>query len=254
MTFDLAVPTLVALLLGAARSAAWLVVAPPFNTRVIPSKVKGVLAVALALPMVPRLTPTVPDITTGALIGAVVVQVVVGAALGYLTLLVFAAIQAAGDFIDLFGGFTSVQAFDPLSMAGASVFGRLHGLLATTLLFTTNLHLVVINGFLSSYDALPLDGLLDLDRLGPVLVAGIGQFFMSAVQIAAPLIGVLFLTDLGLGLLTRVSPSLNAFSLGFPIKILMTLSLVGLTFPLLPGALERMSDLGIDAVAAVVGG
>ena len=36
---------------------------------------------------------------------------------------------------------------------------------------------------------------------------------------------VLFLADVGLGLLTRVAPALNAFSLGFPLKILLTLVL-----------------------------
>ncbi len=38
---------------------------------------------------------------------------------------------------------------------------------------------------------------------------------------------MLFLADLGLGLLTRAAPALNAFSLGFPLKILITLVVVG---------------------------
>lgn len=254
MTIDVAAPQLVALLLAAARAAAWLVVAPPFATKSIPAPAKGVLAVGLALPVVPRLAGSVPGLGTAELLSALAVQVLVGAALGFVTYLFFAAVQAAGDLIDLFGGFTMVQAYDPLSMSGASVFGRLHQLLATTLLFATGGHLMVVHGFLASYDALPLDGMLDLSRTASVLVTGVGQFFLAALQIAAPLIGVLFLADLGLGLLTRVSPSLNAFSLGFPIKILLTLSLVGLTFPMLPAAVQKVTDLGLDAVASVVGG
>ena len=48
--------------------------------------------------------------------------------------------------------------------------------------------------------------------------------FVCALQIAGPLILVLFLADAGLGLVTRVAPALNAFVLGFPLKILLSLT------------------------------
>ena len=49
---------------------------------------------------------------------------------------------------------------------------------------------------------------------------------------------MLFLIDAGLGLLTKISPALNAFSLGFPAKILVTLLMVGAALPLLPETVE----------------
>jgi flagellar biosynthesis protein FliR len=183
-----------------------------------------------------------------------VLQAFVGVALGFLTYLFFAAIQAAGDLVDLFGGFTVAQAYDPLSMTQNSIFGRLHQLLATTLLFASNGHLLIIRGFLSSYDAVPVDAGLDLSRLGSVLTSGITTLFVSALQIAGPLIGVLFVADMGLGLLTRVSPSLQAFSMGFPIKILLTLLLIGFTFPLLPQAVGHLADLGTRTMMGVLSG
>jgi flagellar biosynthetic protein FliR len=246
-------PPLLGLVLGAVRAAAWLLLSPPFNTRMVPGTAKGLLAVALALPVADRLAEQVDLTDVPALIGAVVVQVAVGAALGFTTQLLFAAIQAAGDLIDLFGGFTVAFGYDPLSMSQSSVFGRLHQLLAVTLLFTSNAHLMVVQGFLRSYEVLPIGEGLALDRLAATLVPGIGTFFLSALQIAAPLIGVLFVADVGLGLLTRVSPSLNALSLGFPIKIMLTLVVIGFTFPLLPGVVESVVDDAVQAVMAVTG-
>jgi flagellar biosynthetic protein FliR len=64
---------------------------------------------------------------------------------------------------------------------------------------------------------------------------------------------VLFLADVGLGLLTRVSPALNAFSLGFPVKILMTVILVGMSFPLLPGVIDGLADTSVELVMTLVG-
>jgi flagellar biosynthesis protein FliR len=254
VTIEAGLPWVLALLLGSVRAATWLLVSPPFATRAIPTTVKVIVSLALALPVTPKLAADLPELTVPALIGAVALQALAGAALGFLTYLLFAAVQAAGDLIDLFGGFSIAAGYDPLSMSQTSIFGRFHQLLAVVLLLTTNAHLLVVQGFLTSYEALPATQGVALDRVETVLLAGVGQFFLAALEIAGPLVAVLFLADVALGLLTRVSPQLNAFSLGFPIKIFTTLALVGFTFPLLPGAVESIADAGTRAMLAVLGG
>jgi flagellar biosynthetic protein FliR len=254
MGIELALPTMLGLLLGSVRSAAWLLVSPPFATRTIPGTVKAVLAVALALPVASRIGPQIPELSTGALISAVVLQVVTGAALGFITYLLFAAIQAAGDLIDLFGGFTLAQAYDPMSMSQSSIFGRFHQLLGLVLLFVTDAHLLIVAGFLRSYDAIPVTEGVAMDATADAMLGGISQFFLAALEIAGPMVVVLFLADVALGLLTRVSPQLNAFALGFPIKIFLTLALIGFTFPLLPGAIEGLSYTAADATISMLGG
>ena len=73
--------------------------------------------------------------------------------------------------------------------------------------------------------------------------------FASAAQIAGPLLIVLFLADLGLGLLTKVAPALNAFSLSYPIKILLTLTLAGVVFLALPTAVHALTGDALDLLA-----
>ena len=251
MSLQLSTGTLVALLLASTRAAAWLLVCPPFSSRAIPAMVKALLAVAIALPVTPGLTARLPPATAAGLLVGGVEQVVVGAALGFLTAVLFAAVQAAGDLIDLFGGFSVAFAFDPLSFTGNSVFGRFYNLLATTLLFATNAHELVLRGFAQSYRTLPLDQTLSLAALDRALTSGLGQLFGSALMIAGPLIGVLFCADVGLGLLSRVAPSLNAFALGFPAKILLTLSLAGLGLLVLPGSVSGLVDHAVRTVVGV---
>jgi flagellar biosynthetic protein FliR len=180
--------------------------------------------------------------------------VVTGAALGFVTYLLFAALQAAGDLIDLFGGFTLAQAYDPMSMAQSSIFGRFHQLIGLVLLFVTDAHLLIVAGFLRSYQAIPVTGGVKLDQTADTLLKGVSQFFIAALEIAGPMIVVLFLADLALGLLTRVSPQLNAFALGFPVKIFLTLTLIGFTFPLLPGAVSTLADSAGNGMLALFGG
>ena len=244
---------LIALVLASTRAAAWLVVAPPFSTRSIPGQVKALLAVGLALPMAPNLVDQLPNLTTPALLACAVEQVAIGAGLGFLTALIFAAVQAAGELIDLFGGFAIAFAFDPLASTGNSLFGRFYNLFTVTLLFATDAYTVILRAFLQTYQTVPLNGSLSMSRLGAALTSGLGQMFLAALQIAGPLIGVLFLADVGLGLLSRVAPALNAFALGFPVKILLTLSLVGISIALLPQTVRSLTEQAIRALLGVTG-
>ncbi|GAA0814351.1 flagellar biosynthetic protein FliR [Spirilliplanes yamanashiensis] len=251
---DAQIGNLVALMLAALRTSAWIIICPPFNSRLIPRQVKILLAIGLSLPMADKVQGTLPDIGTMALIATAALQVVIGASLGFVTLLFFAAIQAAGDMLDLFGGFSLAQAYDPLSQSQNSVFGRFYNLLAVTLLFGTQGHMLIIRGFLQTFDTLPLDRALSMATLNRFLTAGVGEFFVSALQIAGPLIAVLFLTDIAFGLLNRAAPALNAFGLGFPAKIFLTLSLAGTAIAVLPRALEGLVDQAVRAVVTLSGG
>jgi flagellar biosynthetic protein FliR len=242
------------LLLAAIRAAVWLTLAPPFNTKAIPAPVKALLSVGLALPVVPGLAGQLPALTVPALLLAAGEQAVVGAALGFVTGLLFAAVQAAGDLIDLFGGFSLAFAFDPLSSSGNSVFGRFYGLLATTLLFASDGYLLVLRGFAHSYDGIPLGQSISLAGLGEALTSGLTALFVAALQIAGPLIAVLFCADLGLGLLNRVAPALNAFAMGFPAKIMLTLSLSGVALLVLPEAMRGLVDHTVRLLVRVGGG
>lgn len=253
MDVSIATPLLVSFLLATVRAAAWLFVAPPFASRAVPNTVKAVVAFALALPVAPRLQVQTETLDTAELISSVVLQAFIGLALGFVTYMLFAAVQAAGDLIDLFGGFQLASGYDPLSATQNSVFGRLTSQLATMLLFAFNGHLLMIRGFESSYDAVPLGTGLKLDHVLSTFTTAVGQLLLAAMQIAAPLIGVLFVVDVGLGLLTRIAPALNAFQLGFPAKILATLLLFGACVPLLPAAVERVTGLSLSAMAAILG-
>ncbi|WP_305784856.1 flagellar biosynthetic protein FliR [Symbioplanes lichenis] len=254
MNFDLPTTQLIALFLGSARAGAWLMLCPPFNSRLIPAQVKVLLSIGIAFPMIPWLTPAVPSLQTSAIIAATALQIFVGAALGFITYLFFAAVQAAGDLLDVFGGFTLASAYDPLSQNQSSVLGRFYNLVAATLLFATDGHQLILRGFAQSYKTLPLDAGFSLETFSNLLVRGVGEMFVSALQIAGPLIAVLFLTDVAFGLLNRVAPALNAFQLGFPAKIMLVLVLSGTAITILPRVLDTIVDRAVSAVVSLSGG
>jgi flagellar biosynthetic protein FliR len=203
--------------------------------------VKIGIAAAIALPVADSVADDAPILDVGPLLAAVVLQVAIGLSLGFVIFLLFSAVQAAGELIDLFGGFTVAPAFDPLSNAQSSTFGRFYQLLATTLLFVINGHILLIRGFMTSFDAISVTG-PTLEDFSSNLLQTLGLFFIAAIEIAAPLLAALFLAEVGLGLLARAAPQMNVFLIGFPIKILLTLLLGGLALPLLPGSIQSLLD------------
>jgi flagellar biosynthesis protein FliR len=244
---------LTALLLASVRVVAWLAVVPPFSTRGIPAMAKVVLALGLSFSMAPLLAEQALPSTTPELVLATTAQALIGLGMGFVTMLLFSAVGAAGALIDLFGGFALASAWDPLGMNMNTVFGRFHQMLATVLLLATGGHLLVIGGLLSTFRFLPLTGLPDMTDWDGVLVTAFSMFFTVAVQMALPMIAVLFVADLALALLTKVAPQLNALNVMFPAKVGLTLLLLGMSFPMLPGAVENLVDLANEAMATMAG-
>jgi flagellar biosynthetic protein FliR len=180
--------------------------------------------------------------------------VIIGAALGFVVQVLFTAVQLAGDLIDVTGGFSLQPAYDPLAMTQNATIGRLHYLLAITLLFTSGGHLLIVKGFVTSYVGLPVGGNVPTDQLAKVLMTAFSMMFMAALQIAGPMVAVLLLADVALALLSRAAPALNIFAIGFPVKIMLTLAMLGLTFPLLPPALDTLLQHATRAMISLRSG
>lgn len=239
-----------ATMLAGVRLVAFFVIAPPFSYRAFPGTVKVILGLGLAIGVAPRVAVGYESLETGPFLLALLTQLVVGLSLGFLVFLVFAAVQSAGALIDLFGGFTLAQAFDPQSQVNGAQFTRLFQMTALALLFTSDGYQLIVGGLVRSFDAVPLTGTFAVDGLASMLVTAMSQMFLATLQIAGPLVVVLFLADVGLGLLTRVAPALNAFQMGFPIKIGLTVLFAGALFMALPSVVSSLTG---DAVEAITG-
>lgn len=253
MTAALPLEWLEAVMLAAIRVTAFIVIAPPFSHNSIPARIKAIIGVGLALAVSPRVVADYVRLDTAEYLGAMVLELVAGAALGFLVMLLFSAVQAAGGLIDLFGGFQLAQAFDPQSMVNGAQFTRLFHFAALALLVASDGYQLVLSGLFRSFDAMPLGAGIGMGAVAQEAVGGVSDMFVSAVQIAGPLIVVLFLADVGLGLLTRAAPALNAFAMGFPLKIMLTLSLAGTVFVVLPAVVSALVRSGLEALRAVMG-
>ena len=253
---DLALPTssILGFFFALVRTTAWISICPPFNSPSIPKRIRVGLATAISFTLASGLGASMsPDLALGGFVVSILTQVVAGLALGFAVYFLFSAIQAAGDLIDLQVGFSIGAVFDPLSGASASPIGRFHQLLAITILFAIDGHVMVVKGYMRSVEAVPL-GQLDMADFGEQLLGLLAVFLAAAVEIGLPVLAALFLAEIALGLLGKVAPQMNILVLGFAVKSFIAIALLGITLVLLPETVESLVGRAFRAGAEAFGG
>lgn len=235
MTFSLSADFVVALALAFVRSVAWVSICPPFSNPSIPRMTKIGLAGALAFYAAGRLQHDPLPRTDAQVVMEIVIQAVVGLLLGFVVSLFVTTVMGAGRLVDLFSGINLPQALDPLSLVQSSIFGQFYNLVLTALLFTTGSVLVIVTGFLRSFRAVGTSlPPTTMSSFVGVVTGDVVTFFAAAVEIAAPLIAVLFCTQIVLALLSKAAPQVNVFVFGMPLQIVMALIGVSVSLIALP--------------------
>lgn len=247
MTTSVDATWIAGLILALARTSAWVLSAPVLSTRGLPSVGRLAVALSLSVFLAPTVAAgvTVPaePVAFGAL---VVTQVLIGLLLGWVTGLVLAAFEVAGAAIDLTSGLAIASLIDPMTGNQAAVMSRYVNVVFVGLLFSSGGHRPLIAGFVRSFGAVPA-GIPDLDGGVASLVArAAGGLVLAAVEIAAPVLGALLLTEVALGLAARFAPHANVFMVGLPLKMLVTLAATGAMLVWLPSHLERLVSQAVD--------
>ncbi|MDD5335599.1 MAG: flagellar biosynthetic protein FliR [Rhodoferax sp.] len=213
--------------------------APIFSEAAVPRRVKVGLAVLLALVVTPTLEaqPAIPLMSAAGL-WVLLQQVLIGAAMGFTMRMVFAMVQAAGEYVGLQMGLSFASFFDPTSGGSTMVLARLLNVLALLIFLATDGHLLLIRTLAESFHNLPItDAPLARGGWLQLVLAG-GQIIGDGLMLALPLIASLLSLNLAMGILNRVSPQFSIFSVGFPITLLAGLAMLQLLLQYLAPFLE----------------
>ncbi len=223
---------LISFFLVLARIGPLFVVAPLFSSKMIPVRARGVAAVALAVGFSPiamkgAKVPT-DAMSLGGLIGK---EALVGFAFAFTISVLFAAVTIAGSFLDTLVGFSYGATVDPVNGNQNSVLAQLYSLVGLMVFIAIGGDSWMIQGLAKTYD---LVGITEMPAIGR-LVGGVqhtfATIFISAVELAAPVLIALVITDAGFGVVSRVMPQLNVFAVGFPAKVLVGFLIIGASLP-----------------------
>jgi flagellar biosynthetic protein FliR len=213
----------------------------------LPARIRGVVAVAVALGLTGvaihgQRIPGQP-LEVAALI---IENVLVGLAFALAVASVFAAVQTAGALTDAVAGFSFGELVDPVNGNQGGVMTSLYGLVGLMIFIAIGGDAWMLRGINRTFALVPLTRGPKLSSLVGGAVQSFASIFTGAIEVAAPVLLALLITDIAFGMVSRVVPQLNVFAVGFPVKVGVTLLIVAAALPFLGGWLS-------DQLAASVG-
>jgi type III secretion protein T len=172
----------------------------------------------------------------GELAFIVLKEIVLGLALGFAMATPFWIIEYVGAMIDNGAGFNSVQVQNPMSGEQSTPVSNLLGKLAGAVFFSVGGAIFLVQTMIDSYQVWPLTDLAPSAQgaYAVFIERQVGSLFAGVLKLAAPILIVVMLIDLGVGLLAKSAEKLEPSSLAQPIKgvvsMLLVLMMVGAVF------------------------
>lgn len=226
-------------------------VAPVFGGRLVPRRVRLVLAVLVTwvlIPVIPPAPAVDPLSAAGVLITAQ--QLLIGLVMGLMLQLVFTALMIGGQVVAMGMGLGFAAMADPQNGVQVPVVGQYYTTLATLLFLVMDGHLLLIGVLADSFHGMPVavDGIARQSLLDVALWGT--KMFAGGMLIAIPAATALLLTNMAFGVMSRSAPQVNIFGVGFPMTLTLGFVIIYFTVPAL---LPQFSALLEDAFGVIQG-
>jgi flagellar biosynthesis protein FliR len=216
-------PSFPAFLLVLVRVSSFFVTMPIFSYRTISTSHRLGISFFLAWIMFYTIDSPVLEIDATYFF-LIMKEALVGLMIGLFAYIIMSAIQIAGGFIDFQIGFSMVNVMDPQTGVQSPVTGQFLYMVSILFLLGTNGHHLLLDGIFYSYHFIPIDQVFipfGNEHMMDYVIKAFNQMFIIAFQMSIPIVGSMFLTDIGLGIVARTVPQLNIFVVGIPVKILV---------------------------------
>jgi flagellar biosynthetic protein FliR len=231
-----------------ARVTPLFLLAPPFSSPMVPPRVRGIIAVGISMGLAPialhgQHIPTDP-LTLAALI---VEGMLVGLGFAFSFAVLFAAVETAGALADLGAGFSYGSLVDPVNGNQGGAISHVYSLVGVAVFLVIGGEAWVLRGLARTFQLVPLTSAPQITALVGGAEQVFSTVFTSALEIAAPVLIALVITDAAFGVVSRVVPQLNVFAVGFPAKVAVALLLVGASLPFVAGWITNQMSTSVGA-------
>ncbi len=199
------------------------------GSKTMPAPVKVATAMGIFVFMIPTIAQSAQNMELSIyFFGYIFKEFFLGYLLGTMAALPSYILMIAGTLIDHQRGASSLMLTDPILQMQDSLLGILFVFLTINLCWSSEIPFTYIEAVASSFNIVPLDGFLPrtllegggaLDRLK----ATTAQVFALGIQLAAPSLIILVMTDMFLGIVNRLAPQVQISFLAQGLKALLAL-------------------------------
>jgi len=207
--------------------------APLFSTYPIPNQIKVWLVATITFIIFPIVmaksgfvAPTsMPELTV-----VLLKEFMIGYIIGFVSNLIFVAVEMAAELISMQMGLTAAQALNPVSGNTTPILSQAYTLMAAMIFLSLHAHQWLFSAVYKSFQTIPpgYDFIIN-GTLVKELIYMTGQMFPISLGIALPIFAVLLITEVLLGFISKMMPQMNIFMVAMPLKIYLGI-LLGFLF------------------------
>lgn len=205
------------------RMLAIFTIIPLFNHQILPGILRNTIAIALCLVMLPvmlNLLKNHPPVSNDILLFLLIKEALIGVILGFFMAIPFWGLEAVGFFIDNQRGASIASSFNPLTGNDSSPLGIMFNQSFLVYFLVSGGFSLLLTVLYQSYQLWsPLEFSLHFGHdTANILLGQLDRLMALGIVLSAPVILAMFLSELGLALISRFAPQLQVFFLAMPIK------------------------------------
>ena len=223
------------LLIILVRVSSFVFIAPFFGDSAVPARVKVSFSVLITILLFYSMPVT--RLEYGTVIDYAIIVVkesITGLLIGFSAYICNTIIHFSGKIIDMEIGLSMAQVFDPTTNTEIGLTGSLYSYLLMLFMIVSNMHIFLLNALVDSYTLIPIIGIKLGDTMYDRVIGFMVNYFVIGFRIVLPVFASILLLNCILGIMAKVAPQMNMFSVGIQLKILLGFLVLFLTIQLLP--------------------
>ncbi len=233
----------------------------PFLGSRLPGGVKIGLAISLSLVFLPHVigVSKIPAPTFDTLfLGYCAKELLMGFIMAFLVNIPFYIAQASGILIDFQRGSSALQVQDPTLQTQASPLGLLYNYVYIVLFYEIGGVFIFLQALMNSYTAVPADAFIPAIffhmKYGfwNFIMALLTKFTAISMQLAAPSLVAILMTDMFLGIANRLAQQVQIAFLGMSLKSLVGLALLWFAWYFILQQLSVQSQIWLDSLDRII--
>lgn len=245
--------------IGVARGTAMFLITPFLGRGVLTGLARNGVIAALCLPALIVVFETRPagllEISLFGVLALMLKELLLGVMIGMPFAVLSWGVEAAGFMIDNQRGSTMASSLNPTTGDQSSPLGIMLAQLYTVWIFAAGGFLLLLDLLYRSYGIWPAWEMLP--AIGPKVVPGVlgmlDRVMLLTLLIAGPTLMAMFLSEMGLALISRFAPQLQVFFMAMPMKSAVGLLVLMLSLGvIMQGMAQRLAE-GVDILDLVRG-
>lgn len=223
------------------RVSCFVFVAPFFSMSNTPARVRLAISFFTAMLLYQALSPTEAVIYDTVLQYALIVikEAIVGLVIGLAANVCTSIVNFAGSIVDMETGLSMVTLMDPATKEFTSISGVFYQYVLMLMMIATGMYRYLFGALADTFTLIPVNGaVFRADSMLTNVITFMSDYIIIGFRIVLPVFCVILLLNAILGVLAKVAPQLNMFSVGIQLKILVGLSILFFSASMLPGVAD----------------